>query len=113
MAGAALRGTPQVVGWLRPRIERVVNALLDEVTEKGKMDFMADFAHPLPVRVIAEIFGIPLNDQKNFQIWSDAVADFMGSAQPSIETARRAQNSLLALSAQPTVTRINLANRKN
>jgi len=89
--------TPQVVGWLRPRIERVVNALLDEVTEKGKMDFMADFAHPLPVRVIAEMFGIPLNDQKNFQIWSDAVADFMGSAQPSIETARRAQNSLLAL----------------
>jgi len=61
------------------------------------MDFMADFAHPLPVRVIAEMFGILLDDQEDFQIWSDAVADFMGSAQPSIETARRAQNSLLAL----------------
>ena len=39
---------------LRPRIQHVVNTLLDQALAKTEMEFMTDFANPLPVRVIAE-----------------------------------------------------------
>lgn len=89
--------TPQVVGWLRPRIERVVNTLLDRIEAKGEMDFMADFAHPLPVRVIAEMLGISTEDQNDFQIWSDALANLMGNPRSSIEAARAARDGLFGM----------------
>ena len=89
--------TPNMIQRLRPRIQQVVNALLDEACAKSEMEFMTEFANPLPVRVIAEMLGIPVEDQKDFQIWSDALADFFGNAAATVDTARRAQNSLVSL----------------
>ena len=89
--------TPNMILRLRPRIQQVVNELLDDVVGKSEMEFMTEFANPLPVRVIAEMLGIPGEDQRDFQIWSDALADFFGSAAATVETARRAQNSLVNL----------------
>jgi len=89
--------TPNMIQRLRPRIQRAVDALLDEVDGKSEMEFMTDFANPLPVRVIAEMLGIPSEDQRNFQIWSDDLAQFFGNATSPVETARRAQNSLVSL----------------
>lgn len=89
--------TPHMIQRLRPRIQQVVNELLDGAVGKSEMDFMTEFANPLPVRVIAEMLGIPSEDQRVFQIWSDDLADFFGSAAATVETARRAQNSLVSL----------------
>ena len=89
--------TPHMIQRMRPRIERVVNSLLDEVSGKSEMEFMTEFANPLPVRVIAEMLGIPSADQRDFQIWSDALADFFGNAAASVEAGRRAQDSLISL----------------
>ena len=89
--------TPNMVQRLRPRIQQAVNTLLDEVVGKSEMEFMTDFANPLPVRVIAEMLGIPSEDQRDFQIWSDDLADFLGNAAAPVEKARRAQNSLVSL----------------
>jgi cytochrome P450 len=89
--------TPNMIQQLRPRIQQVVNALLDEVAGKSEMEFMTEFANPLPVRVIAEMLGIPVEDQRDFQIWSDDLADFFGNAAATVDTARRAQNSLVNL----------------
>jgi len=82
---------------MRPRIERVVNSLLDDVAGKSEIEFMSAFANPLPVRVIAEMLGIPSEDQRDFQIWSDALADFFGNTASSVESGRRAQDSLISL----------------
>ena len=89
--------TPNMIQRLRPRIQQVVDALLDEVAGKSEIEFMTEFANPLPVRVIAEMLGIPVADQKEFQIWSDALADFFGNAASSVEAGRRAQSSLISL----------------
>jgi cytochrome P450 len=89
--------TPFMIQRLRPRIQQVVNTLLDQAAKKTEMEFMTEFANPLPVRVIAEMLGIPGEDQRDFQIWSDDLADFFGSSIPTIEAARRAQNSLISL----------------
>ena len=89
--------TPNMIQRLRPRIQQVVDALLDEAFAKPEIEFMTDFANPLPVRVIAEMLGIPSDDQREFQIWSDDLADFFGNSTPNLESARRAQNSLISL----------------
>ena len=89
--------TPHMIQRMRPRIDRVVNSLLDDVAGKSEIEFMTEFANPLPVRVIAEMLGIPSEDQRDFQIWSDALADFFGNASSSLEAARRAQDSLVSL----------------
>jgi cytochrome P450 len=89
--------TPNMIQRLRARIQCAVDALLDEVVGKPEMEFMTEFANPLPVRVIAEMLGIPSEDQRDFQIWSDDLAQFFGNATSTVETARRAQSSLVNL----------------
>ena len=61
--------TPRVVQRLRPRIEELVDQLL-EVGEHGETDLMADFAGPLPATVLAELLGIPAEDQELFRHWT-------------------------------------------
>lgn len=89
--------TPNMIQRLRPRIQHVVSALLDQALAKNEMEFMTEFANPLPVRVIAEMLGIPSEDQRDFQIWSDDLADFFGNSTATVDVARRAQNSLIRL----------------
>lgn len=38
-----------------------------------QMDFMHDLAIPMPIIVIAEILGIPLEDREDFKRWSDGI----------------------------------------
>jgi len=89
--------TPNMIQRLRPRIQHAVNTLLDQALGKTEMEFMTEFANPLPVRVIAEMLGIPSEDQRDFQIWSDDLADFFGNSTSTVEVARRAQTSLINL----------------
>ncbi len=65
--------TPRMVEKLRPRIEVIANALLDQVQKQGTMDLIADFAFPLPASVIAEIIGIPATFQEQLKAWSKAL----------------------------------------
>ncbi len=65
--------TPRTVAQLTPRITEIVNELLDKVAPTGKMDIMGDFATPLPVTVIAELLGVPLEDRARFKHWSDQI----------------------------------------
>ena len=89
--------TPNMIQRMRPRIQHVVNTLLDQALAKTEMEFMTEFANPLPVRVIAEMLGIPSEDQRDFQIWSDDIANFFGNSSATVDVALRAQNSLVNL----------------
>lgn len=64
--------TPKMVQSLRPRIQQISDELLDGVQDFGAMDLIQDFAFPLPITVIGEMIGIPLDDRESFRIWSDA-----------------------------------------
>jgi cytochrome P450 len=66
--------TPRVVERLRPRIEAIVGELLAARLETGTIELIADLAAPLPVIVIAELLGIPLEDRAQFKRWSDDLA---------------------------------------
>ena len=58
---------------LAPRIEAIVKELLDGCAEKKEFDLLADFAEPLPVRVIADLLGVSPADTKNLRPWSQAI----------------------------------------
>ena len=51
--------TAQRVEDMRPRIQQIVDKIIDRVEPRGHMDLIADFAFPLPVTVICEMLGIP------------------------------------------------------
>jgi cytochrome P450 len=64
---------PRVIVGLTPKIEAIANELCDQMEASGKMDGLHHFASPLPIIVIAEMLGIPLEDRKRFKEWSDAL----------------------------------------
>ncbi|HXU88875.1 MAG TPA: cytochrome P450 [Methylomirabilota bacterium] len=62
--------TPRVVEGLRPRIQQIVDGLLDRVRDAGAMDLIDEFAYPIPVNVICEMLGVPVEDHERFKGWS-------------------------------------------
>jgi len=69
--------TPRVVEGLRPRVEAIADELLDVAAAAGGMDAIRDFAAPLPVIVIAELLGVPVQDREKFKRWSDELVPFL------------------------------------
>jgi cytochrome P450 len=65
--------TPRMVEQLRPRVEAIVSKLIDEVQPRGAMDFVHDFAYPLPLTVIAELLGVPAEDRLQLKRWSQPI----------------------------------------
>lgn len=67
--------TPRTVALLTPRITEIVNDLLEKVATTGRMDVIQDLSYPLPVIVIAEMLGVPIDDRAQFKRWSDSILD--------------------------------------
>jgi cytochrome P450 len=65
--------TPSVVANLEPWIRELSRELLDPLVDQGEMDLVADYAAPLPMKVIARLIGIPPADWARFRHWSDGI----------------------------------------
>jgi cytochrome P450 len=63
--------TPRAVERMAPRIQEIVDELLDAVAGDEGFDLIARFAGPLPTIVIAEMLGVDPADQADFKRWSD------------------------------------------
>lgn len=59
--------TPRRVEGLRPTMEALVDDLLDELAERGEVEFLADFALPFPMAVIGALVGVPAEDWPELQ----------------------------------------------
>ena len=90
---------PSVIQGLRARVERLVDDLLARGEQDGRLDFVQSFSHPLPVMVIAELFGVPPEDTHLFTDWSHRIVRFQHEAAPSFEVTRGSQDALLELRA--------------
>jgi cytochrome P450 len=60
---------------LRPRVEQIAGELLDALPPTGKVDVMAEYAILLPVFVICELLGVPVEDRDEFAAWSNTLVD--------------------------------------
>src|SRR5437868_6080684 len=83
--------TPRVVETLRPRVQEIVDGLLDGVERAGTMDLIEEFAYPIPVNVICEMLGVPVEDYEQFKGWSLDLARGLDSIMlgPDSEVAKR------------------------
>jgi len=92
--------TPRVVEVLRPRIQALVDELLDRVEGNASMDLIEDFAYPLPVTVICEMLGVPVEDRERFKQWGLDIARGLDSIMlpPDSEVARRSMAARNGLS---------------
>lgn len=61
------------------------------------MDFMADFAVPFPIIVIAELLGVPAEDRREFRAWSNALVRGIDAFGQNPEVVRQGQEADQAL----------------
>jgi cytochrome P450 len=87
--------TPRVVEALRPHIQQIVDGLLERVEGASTMDLIEDFAYPLPVTVICEMLGVPVEDHERFKGWSLDVARGLDAIllPPESDVAPRSTNA--------------------
>jgi len=63
--------TAKAVEQMRPRIQEVVDELLNAIDAEGEVDLIEAFAGPLPTIVIAEMLGVDPADRDDFKRWSN------------------------------------------
>ncbi|MEV4347356.1 cytochrome P450 [Actinoplanes sp. NPDC049596] len=98
------RFTARRVQELRPAVERMVDELLDEMTDGGETDFVSAFAFPLPANVIGELLGVPKEDRAQFQLlvrdWSQVLdiitPEVLERADPAAKVMRDYLTGLVA-----------------
>ncbi len=81
--------TPRYVEGLRPRVQAIMDGLVDRVAGAGEFDLLAELAEPLPVTVIADMLGIPEEDRHRLRPWSADICK-MYELNPSLEMQRDA-----------------------
>ncbi|MFJ5876072.1 cytochrome P450 [Streptomyces sp. NPDC093088] len=92
--------TPRTVENLAPTVRRLAAGLVGDLLAAGGGDLQALVAEPLPVAVIAEMLGIPEEDEERGRLrpWSAAICG-MFELNPSEETARRAVEASIEFSS--------------
>jgi len=78
---------------MRPRVESIARWLLERIGEREEIDFIADFAGPLPALVIMDMLGVPREELARVKRLSDDMALFIGSSRMSPEKYDIAQSA--------------------
>jgi cytochrome P450 len=66
--------TPRTVARLEPRIRAITGDLLTAAAAAGQLEVISQLAYPLPVRIISELLGVPVEDHPRFAGWSARLA---------------------------------------
>ncbi|WP_326691138.1 MULTISPECIES: cytochrome P450 [unclassified Streptomyces] len=90
--------TARRVEAMRPRIQKAVDELLDGMARDGApADLVRHLAVPLPVRVICEIMGVPVEDEKHFRAFTEGI---MGTTAFDSDEVKAAMGSFFGYFAQ-------------
>ncbi|GII31789.1 cytochrome P450 [Planotetraspora mira] len=76
--------TPRAIGKLEDHIREICHQLVDEAKAKSSIDFVTDFAAPLPLYVICELLGAPIEDRDKIFEWSNRM---IGAQDPDYAAA--------------------------
>ncbi len=93
----------QSMNAMRPAAEELTHWLFERIDarigKRGEIDFVADFAGPLPALVIMAMLGVPREELAKVKRMSDEMALFIGSsrmAQDKYDIAERATREMAA-----------------
>ncbi|KZS59788.1 cytochrome P450 [Mycobacterium ostraviense] len=71
-------GPPHRAGWIdgmRDKFADTVQRLIDDCRGRRQIDIVEDLAYPLPVSMICDMLGVPLEDEPRFQCWTQDFLD--------------------------------------
>ncbi len=93
--------TSRSIDLLKPNIVDIVDYLLDDMAAKERtgqtVDWIGDFAYPLPASVIMDLLGVPREDLRRVKVWSDEIALFIGTARTTADKYDRAEQGARAM----------------
>ena len=81
---------PREVAKLEPRIRSLCESLVDDLVSASEPDLVQHVAWPLPVIVIAEVLGIPIDRREDFKRWS---TDMVGGIAGELDLERSQQSA--------------------
>jgi cytochrome P450 len=85
--------TPRMVGRLGEQMRRWATTIVDDALERGTCNFVQDIAYQLPMHMIADIVGIPLEDRR----WLFTLTnDFLAAGDPEAGVTPEQQLALQA-----------------
>ena len=102
--------TARRIARLGPRVEEITKDLLDEIEGRDEVDLLAHFALPLPLTVICELVGVPMEDRAAIRHWTNQMLS-TGPVEDASEPRQLPDQSLfhylarLAERTAPTVRR--------
>jgi cytochrome P450 family 142 subfamily A polypeptide 1 len=87
--GLVSRGfTPRRVAAHEPKIRALCRELIGAIAPKGRCDFVAEVAAPLPMAMIGDLLGVEPADRGMLQRWSDEmIAGTTAGAAPELTAA--------------------------
>jgi cytochrome P450 len=82
--------TPRALKALQPRIEALVDRLLDRAAERGTIDLIGDFAAAIPLQLIGDMLGMPEDERDPLRDWSLAI---LGALEPVLSPEQFARGT--------------------
>ncbi|HUQ55518.1 cytochrome P450 [Lentzea sp.] len=68
--------TARRVELMRPRVQEISAELIAKLNDGDVVDLLEVFAFPLPITVICELLGIPIDNRDEFREWSNQLLTF-------------------------------------
>lgn len=82
--------SPKAMMALKDKIRTLAASLIEAAKPKGRCEFMAEIANPIPVQVFLEMFGLPLERQAEFRrIAKEHLSEEFGSLEDSQRKLRQ------------------------
>ncbi len=89
--------TARHVEALRPRVQQIIDELIDAMIATGApVDLAESLSWPLPIAVICELLGVPFADRDRFRAWTDLMLAVNGAEAERIQDARTNLHGYLA-----------------
>ena len=85
------------VAALEPRIQAAVDELIAPLERDGAMDWAAELAYQLPVRVISDLLRVHPADRGRVVQWSDHLSEFFNNVPPSEEHCENVLRSTMEM----------------
>jgi cytochrome P450 len=94
---------PRSIEKLRDGIREIVTETIDAFIDRGRAEMVADLAIPIPIKVIADMLGLPRSLAPDIKAWSDASVEPLGmlvSDERLLECARLMQDFQRCIQAE-------------
>ncbi|KUH85595.1 MULTISPECIES: cytochrome P450 [unclassified Mycobacterium] len=76
--------TPKLIRQKEENVRAIVTALIDDVIERGECDFVDDITVELPLRIIADMLGVPQDDRRQLFEWTNMLSRAAATTDPQV-----------------------------